>query len=60
MSFLKKLSANKRGATAIEYALIAGLVAVAAVSILGSVGLKVTGKFEDVNTDLSAAAVEKP
>jgi pilus assembly protein Flp/PilA len=60
MSFLKKLSANKRGATAIEYALIAGLVAVAAVSILGSVGLKVTGKFEDVNNDLSAAAVEKP
>lgn len=52
MSFFKKLSANKRGATAIEYAIIAGLIAVVAVGAFQGIGAKVNGKFLATSTAL--------
>jgi pilus assembly protein Flp/PilA len=53
MSFLKKLAANKRGATAIEYALIAGLVAVASVAAFAAVGDGINTKIGEAKTKLT-------
>jgi pilus assembly protein Flp/PilA len=43
LSIFRKLMKNDRGATAIEYTLIASLIAVAAIAAMGSVGTKVQG-----------------
>jgi len=43
---------SQKGVTMIEYALIASLVAVAAVTILGTVGTKATAVFTTVSTKL--------
>ncbi len=55
MKFLKLIK-NEEGATAIEYGLIAALIAVAAITALTSVGTqlnttftKVSGKLTDAN-----------
>jgi pilus assembly protein Flp/PilA len=45
---LIKLMRNADGATAIEYGLIAALIAVAAVTIMGSVGSNLTSTFTTV------------
>jgi pilus assembly protein Flp/PilA len=45
---LTKLFKNQDGATAIEYGLIAALIAVAAVTIMGSVGSNLTSTFTTV------------
>jgi len=54
MKFLKLIK-NEEGATAIEYGLIAALIAVAAITALASVGSQLTTTFEAVNTSLQAA-----
>jgi pilus assembly protein Flp/PilA len=46
-SFIKLLN-NEDGATAIEYGLIAALIAVAAVTVLGTVGTNLTSTFNTV------------
>ena len=43
---------NDDGATAIEYGLIAALIAVAAVTVLGTVGTNLTATFSTVATKL--------
>jgi pilus assembly protein Flp/PilA len=45
---LIKLMRNEDGATAIEYGLIAALIAVAAVTIMGTVGSNLTSTFTTV------------
>ena len=45
---LMKLLNNDDGATAIEYGLIAALIAVAAVTIMGTVGSNLTSTFTTV------------
>jgi pilus assembly protein Flp/PilA len=55
-TMLKKLSGNRSGATAIEYGLIAGLVAVAIVVAVTATGTRLNTLFGTVNTDLTAAA----
>ena len=45
---LTKLLKNENGATAIEYGLIAALIAVAAVTVLGTVGTNLTSTFSTV------------
>jgi pilus assembly protein Flp/PilA len=49
---LTKLLKNEDGATAIEYGLIAALIAVAAVTVLGTVGTNLTATFSTVATKL--------
>jgi pilus assembly protein Flp/PilA len=49
---LMKLLNNDDGATAIEYGLIAALIAVAAVTVLGTVGTNLTSTFSTVATKL--------
>ena len=46
------LLADESGVTAIEYGLIAALIAVAAVTILGTVGTNLTTVFSKVATKL--------
>ena len=55
-TMFKKLAANRNGATAIEYGLIAGLVAVAIVASVTLVGGNLTTLFGKVNTSITAAA----
>ena len=48
MIFLQRLLRDDSGATAIEYGLIAALIAVAAVTVLGIVGTNLTATFQTV------------
>ena len=52
MSKFIKLFKNDDGATAIEYGLIAALIAVAAIGALTNVGTNLSGKFSTVATSL--------
>jgi pilus assembly protein Flp/PilA len=45
---VKKLLANEDGATAIEYGLIAALIAVAAVTVMGTVGTNLSTTFNTI------------
>ena len=49
---ITKFFKDESGATAIEYGLIAALVAVAIVGALSALGTGLTGLFTTVNTDL--------
>ena len=52
MSKFLKLIRNNKGATAIEYGLIAALIAVAAIAAMTSVGSKLGQTFNNVSADL--------
>ncbi|MEY2925606.1 MAG: hypothetical protein RL367_83 [Pseudomonadota bacterium] len=54
MKTLVRLLTDKRGATAIEYGLIAALIAVAAVTAMGNLGTKVGKTFNNVNNNMKA------
>ncbi len=49
---LKRQFRNERGATAIEYGLIAALIAVAAITAMTGVGTKLKGTFNNVSTKM--------
>jgi pilus assembly protein Flp/PilA len=51
-SLVFSFGCNESGATAIEYALIAGLISVVIVGALTTVGSKVSAKFNQVATQL--------
>jgi pilus assembly protein Flp/PilA len=51
-STLARLLKDERGATAIEYGLIAALIAIAAVSVMGTVGTNLSSTFNKVATKL--------
>ncbi len=55
MSKFIKLIKNNKGATAIEYGLIAALIAVAAITAMGDVGDELSATFGDVSSELAAA-----
>ncbi len=55
MTFFKKLLKNEQGATAIEYGLIAALIAVAAITAMGAVGDQLDNTFTQVSTEMAAA-----
>jgi pilus assembly protein Flp/PilA len=52
MKMIKKLFKNENGATAIEYGLIAALIAVAAITAMSSLGNNLSNTFNKVNTKL--------
>ncbi|HXT08221.1 MAG TPA: Flp family type IVb pilin [Roseiarcus sp.] len=52
MKFVKLFASNESGATAIEYALIASLIAIALVTVLGTLGTKLSGVFDEVSSAL--------
>ena len=53
MKFLRNLKKNEAGATAIEYGLIAALIAVAAITAMTSLGTKLAGTFNNVSTEVA-------
>lgn len=52
MSFIRKFVKNSKGATAIEYGLIAALIAVAAVAAMGALGTQLGTTFNNVTTEM--------
>ena len=52
MSKFFKMIKNTKGATAIEYGLIAALISVAAIGALQSIGTKLSSNFNNVGTHL--------
>lgn len=55
MKFINKLLRDEQGATAIEYGLIAALIAVAAITAMQSLGNQLSTTFNKVGTSLSGA-----
>lgn len=55
MKFLHRLFANKKGATAIEYGLIAALIAVAAITAMQSLGTNLSTTFTTLDDQVKAA-----
>ncbi|WFL77260.1 Flp family type IVb pilin [Altererythrobacter arenosus] len=53
MKFINKLLRDEQGATAIEYGLIAALIAVAAITAMQSLGNELQTTFSTVSTKLS-------
>ena len=53
MTFFKNLVRDEQGATAIEYGLIAALIAVAAITAMTNLGSTLSGTFGNVNTKMS-------
>jgi pilus assembly protein Flp/PilA len=52
MQFIRKILKDSKGATAIEYGLIAALIAVAAISAMTTLGGKVSSTFNNVSSNL--------
>jgi pilus assembly protein Flp/PilA len=55
MKFFNKLLRDEQGATAIEYGLIAALIAVAAITAMQSLGNELNSTFSTVSTTLADA-----
>jgi pilus assembly protein Flp/PilA len=53
LSILRKLATNDKGATAIEYTLIASLIAVAAIASMTTVGGKISNVLSNVATAMT-------
>jgi pilus assembly protein Flp/PilA len=54
MAKFLKLIKNNKGATAIEYGLIAALIAVAAIAAMGNIGNQLGNTFNNVSNELAA------
>ncbi|MGO9744113.1 MAG: Flp family type IVb pilin [Roseiarcus sp.] len=52
-NILRNYFEDETGATAIEYALIASLIAVALVGVLGTLGSRLSSEFAEVSRALS-------
>jgi pilus assembly protein Flp/PilA len=52
MKFIKKFARDNKAATAIEYGLIAALIAVAGITAMGAVGTGIQNTFTNVKNKL--------
>ena len=48
----QKLFKDEQGGEVLEYALIAGLIVVAAIAVIGAVGTKVLARWSSVNSSM--------
>ncbi|SFP07190.1 Flp family type IVb pilin [Qipengyuania nanhaisediminis] len=60
MKFIKSLRRNEEGATAIEYGLIAALIAVAAITAMQNLGGEIATTYNAVDTELGVANGNAP
>jgi pilus assembly protein Flp/PilA len=60
MTFFKNLVRDEQGATAIEYGLIAALIAVAAIAAMTSLGTELSTTFTNVDSTLTTANAANP
>jgi Flp pilus assembly pilin Flp len=49
---LSRVWADERGGEVLEYALIAGLIVVAAIAVIGAVGTKVLARWNSLNSSM--------
>ena len=54
MKFINKLIRDEAGATAIEYGLIAALIAVAAITAMSGLGNQLKTTFSNVSTNMAS------
>ena len=54
MKMIRKFARDNKGATAIEYGLIAALIAVAAITAMGQLGGTLNTTFSKVKTNMAA------
>ena len=55
MTFIKTLARDEQGATAIEYGLIAALIAVALIASLNALSGAIGGTFNSVGANMNSA-----
>ncbi len=60
MKFLNKLRRDEKGATAIEYGLIAALIAVAAIAAMNGLGGQLTDTFQETSKQMKAGTDKAP
>ena len=58
MKFFNKLFKSEKGATAIEYGLIAALIAVAAITAMGGLGNQLENTFTVVSTEMAEGTAQ--
>ena len=51
-NLIKKFLRDEQGGEVLEYALIAGLIVVAAIAVIGAVGTKVVAHWTSLNSSL--------
>ena len=51
-NLLAKLASDDRGGEVLEYALVAGLIVIAAIAVIGSVGTKVLARWTSVDASM--------
>ena len=56
MKIFRKMLKNEKGATAIEYGLIAALIAVAAIAAMQGLGTSLSNTFTNVSTAMNGPA----
>jgi pilus assembly protein Flp/PilA len=56
MKLFRLIAADETGATAIEYGLIAALIAVAAITAMGALGNSLSNTFNGVSTQMNNAS----
>lgn len=56
MSYFRKLVRDRKGATAIEYGLIAALIAVAAIAAMQGLGSSLNTTFTNVSTAMTGGS----
>ena len=52
--FITRFAQDESGATAIEYGLIAALIAIAIITAANTLGTKITGTFTKVSNEIEA------
>ena len=57
-NLLAKLVKDEQGGEVLEYALIAGLIVVAAIAVIGSVGSRVLGRWKSIDSDTLGTKAE--
>ncbi len=55
MQKIRTMLKDNKGATAIEYGLIAALIAVAAITAMSALGTQITKTFNNVTTNMKAS-----
>ena len=51
-NYLARLARDDRGGEVLEYALVAGLIVIAAIAVIGSVGTKVLARWTSVDNSM--------
>jgi pilus assembly protein Flp/PilA len=51
-NLIKKFVRDEQGGEVLEYALIAGLIVVAAIAVIGAVGTKVVARWTSLNSSM--------